>query len=64
MSRQLFGPFDIAFWRRVAGGKETVGDAGAWELRLGLRLRNAFRLTYSVDSQRTNAYLLEGVYSF
>jgi hypothetical protein len=64
MSRELFGPFDIAYWRRVAGGKETVGDAGAWELRLGLRLRNAFRLTYSVDSQRTNAYLLEGVYSF
>lgn len=64
VSRNLVGPFEATYWRRISGGHETVGDIGAWELRIGMRLRNAFRLTYSLDSQRTNAYLLEGVYSF
>jgi len=64
LSRVLYGPLEASYWRRITGGRETVGDAGSWELRIGLRLRNAFRLSYSLDSQRTNAYLLEGVYSF
>jgi hypothetical protein len=64
LSRNILGPIEASYWRRISGIRESVGDAGAWELKLGVRLRNQFRLTWSLDSQRTNAYLLEGVYSF
>jgi len=64
LSRNILGPIEASYWRRISGNRETVGDAGVWELKLGVRLRNQFRLSWSLDNQRTNAYLLEGVYSF
>ncbi|MBM3494495.1 MAG: hypothetical protein FJX72_09290, partial [Armatimonadetes bacterium] len=64
LSRDLFGPFEVAYWRNLSGVRDHPSDSGDWEFRLGIRLRRGFRLTWVIDDQRTNAYRLEGVYSF
>ncbi len=64
LSKHLAGPFDMTYWRRISGRRTGVDEAGQWELRIGVRLPSAFRLSYSLSSTGTNAYLLEGVYSF
>jgi hypothetical protein len=64
LSRDLVGPFEVGYWRQLSGIRDRMTETGDWEFRLGVRLRRGFRLTWTVDDQRTNAYRLEGVYSF
>ncbi len=64
LSRDLHGPFEVGFWKHISGSRSTLSDQGDWELRLSARLVNRFRLSWTLDDQRTNVYRLEGVYSF
>jgi hypothetical protein len=64
LSRDLGGPFEIGYWKHITGARDAFSDAGDWEFRLGVRLRDRFRLSWTVNDQRTNVYRLEGVYSF
>ncbi len=73
VSRQLFGPLYATYTRRLSGSTAS-GTAGSlenygWEFKLSYRfpitlLQTNFQFSYSIDDQRTNAYLLEGVFKF
>jgi hypothetical protein len=65
LSRRLAGPFDISFWHRFGAGRlTTTSERGLWEAKLSLRLGRGAQVSWTTDDQRTNAYLLEGVYRF
>jgi hypothetical protein len=68
VSRQIFGPVYAGYWRRLTGGG-TAGagstlENAAWEFKLSYRFRPHFQFSWTTDDQRTNAYLLEGVFRF
>ncbi len=65
VSRPLFGPLSVSYWRRLSGANlAATPDYAAWEFKLSYRLRSNLQFSYSIDEQRTNAYLLEGVFRF
>lgn len=65
VSRKLFGPFYISYWRLFTGVNSTSYSGNiSWELKTSYRIRNNLQFSWSVDDQRTNAYLLEGVFKF
>jgi len=64
LSRNLIGPFEASYWRRISGADKMMAEQGEWEFRLSARLSSGFRLSWSLDDRQANAYLLEGVYSF
>jgi hypothetical protein len=73
ISRQIFGPLYATYTRRLSGGPESNSsgslDNFGWEFKFSYRfpvtlLRTNLQFSYSMDDQRTNAYLLEGVFKF
>ena len=65
ISRQLFGPIYLSYWRQLSGtGQTTSLNQTSWEFKLSYRIRPNFQFSWTADDQRTNAYLLEGVYKF
>jgi len=73
ITRQLMGPLYATYTRRLSGTNATAASTGVtdfgWEFKLSYRfpvnlLRTNLQFSYSIDDQRTNAYLLEGVYKF
>jgi hypothetical protein len=73
VTRQLIVPLYATYTRRLSGGTATSAATGlenfGWEFKLSYRfpvnlLRANLQFSYSIDDQRTNAYLLEGVYKF
>lgn len=64
LSRTISGPLVASYSRRLSGRGDTLDQSDSWELRLGVRLNRAFRLSWSHASRQANAYLVEGVYSF
>lgn len=69
-TRQLFGPIYVTYIRRLTGTSTSSALEGVgWEVRFSYRfpvnlLRGNLQFSYSLDSQKTNAYLLEGVFRF
>jgi hypothetical protein len=64
-SRNLFGPFSIAYWRRLSPqGAVTGAQRALWELKGSYRLNSRFQFSYTTSDQRINALLLEGVFRF
>jgi len=65
LSRPLLGPLHASYWRRLSGaGTSGLADNAAWEFKLSWRLKNNVQFSWKADDQRTNAYLLEGVFRF
>lgn len=73
VTRQLFGPLYATYTRRLSGtngsGAATTPTDFGWEFKLSYRfpvtlLRTNLQFSYTADDQRTNAYLLEGVFKF
>ncbi len=65
VSRKLFGPFYISYWRLFTGTNSTSYSGNiSWELKTSYRIRDNLQFSWSVDDQKTNAYLLEGVFKF
>jgi hypothetical protein len=68
VSRQIFGPVYASYWRRLTGSGATAGGStlenAAWEFKLSYRFQPHFQFSWTTDDQRTNAYLLEGVFRF
>jgi hypothetical protein len=64
-SRQIFGPLYLGYWRRFSNAS-GLGDTqrAVWELKLSYRIRDNLQFSWTTDDQRTNAYLLEGVFKF
>ena len=60
LTRQLFGPVYLSYWRRLSGVSQgTVGEFGDWELRFSYRLPRNLQLSYTINEQRQNAVLFE-----
>jgi hypothetical protein len=72
VTRQLIGPLYATYTRLLSGNAAAAStglDNFGWEFKLSYRfpvnlLRANLQFSYSIDDQRTNAYLLEGVYKF
>ncbi|MCC6730805.1 MAG: translocation/assembly module TamB domain-containing protein [Chthonomonadales bacterium] len=65
VSRPLFGPFEVTYWRRLSGARLAGSSVpAAWELKLSYRVRSHIQLSYTIDDQRTNEYRVEGVFRF
>ena len=65
ISRQLFGPVQLSYWRRLSSASRLGAiDRAAWESKLSYRIRSNLHFSWSIDEQKTNAYLLEGVFKF
>jgi hypothetical protein len=65
VSRQLIGPIYLGYWRQLTGGASIAGvDQALWEFKLSYRFRPQFQFSFTTDNQRTNAYLVEGVFKF
>lgn len=65
LTRQLIGPLQIGYWRRLSSASRLGGvDRAAWELKLSYRLRSNLQFSWTFDEQKTNAYLVEGVFKF
>jgi len=71
LSRQLFGPLYASYWQRLSG-EDIYGESGRWEFKLSYRLPLSGRalfldfvqFSWTLNEQRTNAYLVEGVFRF
>lgn len=65
VSRQLTGPLYLSYWQRLSGTTGvSLTDRAAWELSTSLRLRDNLQFSWTTDEQRTNAFLVEGVFRF
>lgn len=65
VSRNLSGPYDLTYWQRLSdAAAESTAASGAWELKLSRRFGRDLRLSWTTNEQRTNEYLLEGVFRF
>ncbi len=65
LSRNLAGPFDLSFWHRLGSVPlSSTSERGLWELKTSYRLGRGAQLSWTTNDQRTNAYLLEGVFRF
>lgn len=65
LSRHLFGPVYLGYWQRLSGPEQSIpGQPAAWEFKLSYRFRPQVQFSFTTDDQRTNAYLLEGVFRF
>jgi hypothetical protein len=65
LSRQLFGPIYLGYWRQLSGGSPAAGlNQAMWEFKLSYRFKPQFQCSFTTGNQSTNAYLLEGVFKF
>ncbi|MEP6755569.1 MAG: translocation/assembly module TamB domain-containing protein, partial [Chthonomonadales bacterium] len=66
LSRQISGPLYIGYFRRLTGGQGAVAttNTAAWQVKFSYRFRPTLQFSYTVDDERTNAFLLEGVFKF
>ncbi len=64
-TRQIKGPLYAGYWRRFGanGISSTAADA-AWEFKLSYRFRPQLQFSFTSNDQRTNAYLIEGVFRY
>lgn len=70
VSRNLLGPLYLSYWQLLTGD-DPANRSGRWEFKLSYRLplsRRALfefaQFSWTLNEQRTNAYLLEGVFRF
>jgi hypothetical protein len=65
LSRRLFGPVYLGYWQRLSGPEQALpGQPSAWQFKLSYRFKPQVQFSFTTDDQRTNAYLLEGVFRF
>jgi hypothetical protein len=63
--RRLAGPFYVSYWRRLSSTSvSSTTGLNSWEFKLSYKIRDNLQFSWSTDDQHTNAYLIEGVYSF
>ena len=58
VSRHLFGPLYVSYFRTLEGSQEL------YDLKLSFRFKERYQLSYEIDEQNTQRYLLEGVWRF
>ncbi len=58
VSRHLFGPIYVSYFRSLASAQER------YDLKLSFRFRQRYQFSYDLDEQRTQRFLLEGVWRF
>jgi hypothetical protein len=58
LSRHLFGPLYVSYFRTLEGAQEK------YDLKLSFRFRERYQLSYDLDEQHTQRFLLEGVWRF
>lgn len=58
ISRQLFGPLYVTYLRSLTATQEM------YDLKVSLRFKNRYQLSWETDDQRTQRVLLEGVWKF
>ena len=58
ISRHLFGPIYVSYFRTLESTQEK------YDLKLSFRFRERYQLSYDLDEQHTQRYLLEGVWRF
>jgi hypothetical protein len=58
ISRQLFGPLYISYYRTLTSNYQR------FDLKLSLRFKDRYQLSFDLDEQNTKKLLLEGVWKF
>ncbi len=58
ISRHLFGPLYVSYYRTLTALQER------FDLKLSFRVKDRYQISYDLDEQHTQKFLLEGVWKF